>query len=160
MTNMKKNSICTMTILMALFVTFCCTSCEKNDDNNDRKEEVTNNDNNNNNNNNNDDSAKYEIVGSWKGGQISNVTGSLYGEEILLYIMYDGTCSFREKEKSPYHDLVTGGGTWSYNSSTHKWNLSTNYSLVSGDYSLLGNQLICNQYFNDGSSRTIIFDRQ
>jgi len=154
---MKNDFICTMTILMAMFVTFCCTSCGKDDGNNDRNENVIID---NNNSNNNDDSAKYEIVGSWNGGQISNVTGSLYGEEILLYIMYDGTLSYREKEKSPYHDLISGSGTWSYNSSTHKWKLSTGYSLISGEYSLLGNQLICNQYFNDGSSRTIIFDKQ
>lgn len=159
MTNMKKNYISTMTILMAIFVLFCCSSCGKDSENNDRKEEIINGINNNNNNS-NDDSAKYEIVGSWKGGQISNVTGSLLDKEILLYIMHDGTCSYREKEKSPYHDLITGSGTWSYNSSTHKWKLSTGYSLLSGEYSLLGNQLICNQYFSDGSSRTIIFDKQ
>ena len=156
---MKKNYISTMTILMAIFVLFCYSSCGKDSENNDRKEEIINGINNNNNNS-NDDSAKYEIVGSWKGGQISNVTGSLLDKEILLYIMHDGTCSYREKEKSPYHDLITGSGTWSYNSSTHKWKLSTGYSLLSGEYSLLGNQLICNQYFSDGSSRTIIFDKQ
>ena len=159
MINMKKNYISTMTILMAIFVLFCYSSCGKDSENNDRKEEIINGINNNNNNS-NDDSAKYEIVGSWKGGQISNVTGSLLDKEILLYIMHDGTCSYREKEKSPYHDLITGSGTWSYNSSTHKWKLSTGYSLLSGEYSLLGNQLICNQYFSDGSSRTIIFDKQ
>ena len=99
----------------------------------------TNNNNNNNNNNitnNEDDNSKYDIVGIWKG----SIQHSYGKETIVLTITRDEKLSFTQtvEGKEPYN----GQGTWEYNQSKQMWYFLTSYSVVSGDYSFVGQQLV------------------
>lgn len=53
-------------------------------------------------------------------------------------------------------DTIVGNVTWKYDNSSHKWEFSTVYSIISENYTINGNQLISQTYFNDGLSRSII----
>ena len=99
-----------------------------------------------------DDSAKYDIVGCW--------TYSDKGETITMDINKDGTLSFLCVNTYENNAPFLGGGKWEYNKSEHNWTLKTSYSIVSGTYHLVGNQLISTTYFEDGSSITVIFKKQ
>ena len=52
---------------------------------------------------------------------------------------------------SKTNETTVGGGSWKYNGSTGKWNLSTQTSLISGAYSIVGTELVCKTTFEDGS---------
>lgn len=104
-----------------------------------------------------DESAKYDIVGCWVATYTWKYSGIV--ETITMDINKDGTLSFLEVSTNGDAPFL-GSGHWEYNKSNHNWTLSTSSSLVSGTYRLVNNQLINAQYFDDGSSRTIIFDKQ
>lgn len=61
---------------------------------------------------------------------------------------------------SKTNETTVGGGSWKYNGSTGKWNLSTQTSLISGAYSIVGTELVCKTTFEDDSSRTVTFKKQ
>lgn len=103
------------------------------------------------------ESAKYDIVGCWVATYTWKYSGIV--ETITMDINKDGTLSFLEVSTNGDAPFL-GSGHWEYNKSNHNWTLSTSSSLVSGTYRLVNNQLINAQYFDDGSSRTIIFDKQ
>ena len=88
------------------------------------------------NNSNEDDASKYNVVGIWKG----SIQHSYGKETIELTITRDGKLSFVQTidGKDPYN----GQGTWEYDNSKQIWILSTSYSVVSGDYSFVGQQLV------------------
>lgn len=104
-----------------------------------------------------DESAKYDIVGCWMATYTWAYSGIV--ETITMEINRDGTLSFLDVSTNG-EDPFLGSGTWIYNQSDHNWTLSTSMSLVSGTYRLVNNQLVNAQYFNDGSSRIIIFNKQ
>ena len=104
------------------------------------------------------ESAKYDIVGCWVATYTWKYSGSV--ETITMDINKDGTLSFIDVSTDGERDPFSGSGRWEYNHPNHNWTLSTNSSLVSGTYHLVSNQLINAQYFDDGSSRIIIFDKQ
>lgn len=104
-----------------------------------------------------DESAKYDIVGSWMATYTWAYSGIV--ETITMEINRDGTLSFLDVSTNG-EDPFLGSGNWIYNQSDHNWRLSTSMSLVSGTYRLVNNQLVNAQYFNDGSSRVIIFNKQ
>lgn len=104
-----------------------------------------------------DEDAKYDIVGSWKATYEWAYSGIV--ETITMEINRDGTLSFIDVSSNE-RDPFIGGGTWVYNQSNHNWTLRTSDSLVSATYRIVNNQLVNAQYFNDGSSRVIIFNKQ
>ena len=104
-----------------------------------------------------EESAKYDIVGCWVATYTWKYSGIV--ETITMDINKDGTLSFIDVSTNG-EDPFSGSGRWEYNHPNHNWTLSTNHSLVSGTYRFVSNQLINAQYFDDGSSRTIIFDKQ
>lgn len=104
-----------------------------------------------------EESAKYDIVGCWVATYTWKYSGIV--ETITMDINKNGTLSFIDVSTNG-KDPFSGSGRWEYNHPNHNWTLSTNHSLVSGTYRLVSNQLINAQYFDDGSSRTIIFDKQ
>lgn len=104
-----------------------------------------------------DESAKYDIVGCWVATYTWKYSGIV--ETITMDINKDGTLSFIDVSTNG-EDPFLGNGRWEYNKSNHNWTLSTNASLVSGTYRLVSNQLINAQYFDDGSSRIIRFDKK
>ena len=61
---------------------------------------------------------------------------------------------------SKTNETTVGEGSWKYNSSTGKWNLSTQTILISGAYSIVGTELVRQRTFEDGSSRTVTFKKQ
>lgn len=105
-----------------------------------------------------DDSAKYDIVGCWVATYTWTYSGIV--STITMDINKDGTLSFLEVSTNENNAPFLGGGKWEYNKSEHNWTLKTSDSLVSGTYHLVGNQLISTTYFEDGSSRTVIFKKQ
>lgn len=104
-----------------------------------------------------DTSAKYDIVGCWVATYTWKYSGIV--ETITMDINKDGTLSFLDVSTNG-EDPFSGSGHWEYNKSNHNWTLSTSSSLISGTYRLVSNQLINAQYFDDGSSRTIIFEKK
>lgn len=104
-----------------------------------------------------DTSAKYDIVGCWVATYTWKYSGIV--ETITMDINKDGTLSFLDVSTNG-EDPFSESGHWEYNKSNHNWTLSTSSSLVSGTYRLVSNQLINAQYFDDGSSRTIIFEKK
>ncbi len=103
---------------------------------------------------NTDTYEKNKIVGTWK--CVYEWVYSGIKQEITMEVREDGTLSFLTNSSS---NSSTGGGTWVYNANTHEWKLSTSNSLISGEYSIINNQLICYTVFSDGSSRTVIFNK-
>lgn len=102
-----------------------------------------------------EDSAKYDIVGSWR----AQYKWSSSIETINLDINRDGTLSYISTNDTYDQDPIVGNGRWEYKSSTHQWDFATGYSMISGSYSLVGDQLITQTYFDNGSSRTVIYNR-
>ncbi len=105
-----------------------------------------------------DDETKYEIVGTWEAQYkwtYSNVI-----QTIVLEIFRNETYSFvstSTNDPTPF----PGSGKWSYNKDAHSWHLgATSNSMIPGDYILVNGQLILYVYFDDGSSRTIIYNRK
>lgn len=101
-----------------------------------------------------EDSAKYDIVGSWR----AQYEWSLATETINLDINQDGTLSYISTSTND-QDPIVGNGDWEYQSSEHQWYLRTGYSMISGPYILVGNQLIKHTIFDSGSTRTVIYNR-
>lgn len=105
-----------------------------------------------------DDETKYEIVGTWEANFEWIYSGVI--ETIVLEIFRNETYSFfttSTNDPTPH----PGTGKWSYNKDTHKWYLgATSSTMIQGDYVLVNGQLILSQYFGDGSSRTIIYNRK
>lgn len=105
-----------------------------------------------------DDESKYEIVGTWEANYEWKYSGVI--ETIVLEIFRDETYSFvstSTNDPTPF----PGTGKWSYNKDTHKWHLgATSYSMIPGDYILVNGQLILYVYFDDGSSRTVTYNRK
>ncbi len=104
-----------------------------------------------------DASAKYDIVGCWVATYKWAYSGIV--ETITMEINRDGTLSFLDVSSNGEEPFL-GSGTWVYNQSNHNWALSTSHSLVSGTYRLVNDQLVNAQSFSDGSTRTIIFNKQ
>lgn len=104
---------------------------------------------------NEDDAAKYDIVGSWR----AQYKWSIATETINLDVNRDGTLSYISTQDTYDQDPLVGNGTWKYDSGKHQWIFATNYSMVSGTYSLVGSQLIIQTYYDDGSSRTVIYKK-
>lgn len=102
-----------------------------------------------------EDPMKYNIVGSWR----AQYKWSSSIEIINLDIKRDGTLSYISNNDTFNQDPIVGNGSWEYNSAKHQWNFSTSYSMISGIYSLVGSQLITQTYYDDGSSRTVIFNK-
>lgn len=102
-----------------------------------------------------EDPVKYDIVGSWR----AQYKWSTSIETINLDINRDGTLSYISTNDTYDQDPIVGNGTWEYNSSKHQWDFSTGYSMISGTYSLVGTQLVTQTYYDDGSSRTVIFNQ-
>ena len=105
-----------------------------------------------------EESAKYDIVGCWVATYTWKYSDIV--ETITMDINKDGTLSFIDVSTNGERDPFSGSGHWEYNHPNHNWTLSTSSSLISGTYRLVSNQLINAQYFDDGSSRIIIFDKK
>ena len=102
-----------------------------------------------------EDSAQYDIVGSWR----AQYKWSIATETISLDINRDGTLSYISTNDTYDQDPIVGNGTWVYKSSKHQWDFTTGYSMISGSYILVGNQLITQTYFDNGSSRTVLYNK-
>lgn len=102
-----------------------------------------------------DDSAKYYIVGSWR----AQYKWSMSTEIINMDINMDGTLSYISTNDTYEQAPIVGNGTWKYNFSKHQWDFAAGYSMISGSYSLVGNQLITQTYYDDGSSKTVIYNK-
>ncbi len=102
-----------------------------------------------------EDTAKYDIVGSWR----AQYKWSSSIETINLDINRDGTLSYISTNDTYDQDPIVGNGTWEYNTTKHMWDLSTGYSMISGTYSLVGRQLIIQTYYDNGSSRTVVYNK-
>ena len=154
---MKKQSLSWLALLLAVVLSVGFASCDKDDDQEETSIPETENtstfDE-----TEGDDSFKYDVVGTWKAIYTWSYSGIV--ETITMDINSDGTLTFLDVSTNEENDPYIGSGSWTYNSSNHNWNLTTSSSLVSGTYRLVNNQLINSQYFNDGSSRTIIFNKQ
>lgn len=104
------------------------------------------------------DESKYEIVGTWEANYEWKYSGVI--ETIVLEIFRDETYSFvstSTNNPTPF----PGTGKWSYNKDSHKWHLgATSSSMIPGDYILVNGQLILYVYFDDGSSRTVTYNRK
>lgn len=141
--------ISSLSLFMAMtFLFFSCGNEEDNDDELSINNSSTSG---------NDDSI-YDVVGTWKATyywSYSSIT-----ETIIMEINRDCTLSYISTNDRNTQDPIVGNGTWKYDNSSHKWEFSTGYSMISGNYTIVGNQLISQTYFDDGSSRTIIFNRQ
>lgn len=101
-----------------------------------------------------DDSQKYDIVGLWE----TYYEWTYSTEHITLDIKSNGTLSYSSISDNG-NDPGYGSGSWTYNSSNAKWELLTGYSMISGNYVIVNNQLICQTIFNDGSTRTVVYER-
>lgn len=102
------------------------------------------------------DGSVYNIVGTWK--SVYYWTYSGITEVCTMEIKANGTLAYTNESSS--NGLEEGDGTWTYNKSTQKYVFRTGSSLYSGEYVLLGNQLVQHVTFEDGSSRTVTFNRQ
>lgn len=102
------------------------------------------------------DDTKYKIVGTWKASYYWKYSGIT--ETIVMEVNKNGKLAYTD-HNSKTNETEVGEGSWKYNSSTGKWNLQTQTSLLSGDYSLIGNELVCKTIFEDGSSRTVTFKK-
>lgn len=102
------------------------------------------------------DDMKYKIVGTWKASYYWKYSGIT--ETIVMEVNKNGKLAYTD-HNSKTNETEVGEGSWKYNSSTGKWNLQTQTSLLSGDYSLIGNELVCKTTFEDGSSRTVTFKK-
>ena len=156
---MKKCLFSLLAIMMATTVCVCFASCSKGDE----PDIVIPDDDNPGNNGGNDDDPKYAIVGKWE-----VVSGSLtyydYTKTLIQYIVLDikkdGTFSYINSGNYNVNgELIPKDGTWEYDSTTHKWNLSSKSNVISGEYSLSGGQLTCYVHYGDNESRTIIYEK-
>jgi hypothetical protein len=80
-------------------------------------------------------------------------------ETVILEIYSDCTYAFvTTSTNNP--EPFTGTGDWTYDKQTHTWKLGpSTYSFIPGNYSLINGQLILYKSYNDGSSRTVIYNR-
>ncbi|MCM1483059.1 MAG: hypothetical protein NC043_01910 [Muribaculaceae bacterium] len=105
-----------------------------------------------------DDEYKYQIVGIWEAKYTWKYSGII--ETIVLEFFRNETYSFvstSTNDPKPF----PGTGKWSYDKKTHKWHLGgTSSSMIPGDYVLVNGQLILSVQFEDGSSRTVIYNRR
>lgn len=101
--------------------------------------------------------AQYQIVGDWYAEYYWKYSGIT--EYFDMSIHRDGTLTIMERA-SDGRDPYLGKGTWKYNSASNQWKLTTYTTMLSGDYVLIGNQFINSTVFEDGSSRTVIFERK
>lgn len=103
------------------------------------------------------DESQYKIVGTWKASYYWKYSGIT--ETIVMEVNKNGKLAYTD-HNSQTNETTVGEGSWKYNSSTGKWNLSTQTSLISGAYSIVGTELVCQTTFEDGSSRTVTFKKQ
>lgn len=101
-----------------------------------------------------EDTQKYDIVGVWEAYYTWVYSGIT--EHITLDIKSNGTLSYSSIDDAG-QDPWYGSGTWTYNK--NYWKLLTGDSMISGSYIILNQQLICNTVFEDGSTRTVIYNR-
>ena len=102
------------------------------------------------------DDSQYKIVGTWKASYYWKYSGIT--ETIVMEVYKNGKIAYTDYN-SKTNETTIGEGTWKYDSSTRKWILQTQTSLISGAYSLIGKELVCQTIFEDGSSRTITFKK-
>lgn len=149
---MKIKLFSMLTLMMVAFASVSLSSCSKEDP----KIVINPDDGGDDDDGDDGDVLKYTVVGTWKAvyyWQYSRIT-----ETIVMNIKSDGSLSFVETFDDGREPFV-GEGTWQYVKSTKKWKLLTGDSMISGEYSLKGDQFVNYQLFNDGSSRAIVFER-
>lgn len=101
-----------------------------------------------------EDPQKYDIVGVWETYYKWAYSGIT--QHITLDIKTNGTLSCSSTDdygQDPWY----GTGSWTY--SNNSWSLLTGSSMISGKYIIVNGQLICNTVFEDGSSRTVTYNR-